>query len=352
MAGVSASLRVVTFSPFFSNRLTSPGDRSEPCHPRTRRIVRAKCSQEFQEIINKASKAAQCAGAAAMAAALLLTSPTQAIAEDLHVSTGSMCGDLALVPESSMVLKLEPGQNAFEDGTTGPFVMGGMTMKNFEPARYAGRWFEVASLKLGFSGQGQEDCHCTQGVYTFDEENRAIKVDTFCVHGSPTGYITGIRGKVQCVSDEDLAKLQTDVERMQMIQQKCFLRFPSIPFIPKQPYNVINTDYENYALVSGAKDTSFVQIYSRTPNPGQEFIDKYKRELGDLGFNASLIKDTPQDCEVMSMESLETMMARPGMEEAMTNRFPPLELTSSGLELNPFTSVFDTLKKLVQLYFK
>ena len=43
-----------------------------------------------------------------------------------------------------------------------PFVMGGMTAKNFNPARYAGRWFEVASLKRGFAGQGQEDCHCTQ----------------------------------------------------------------------------------------------------------------------------------------------------------------------------------------------
>lgn len=41
-------------------------------------------------------------------------------------------------------------------------MMRGMTAKNFDPARYAGRWFEVASLKQGFAGQGQEDCHCTQ----------------------------------------------------------------------------------------------------------------------------------------------------------------------------------------------
>lgn len=38
----------------------------------------------------------------------------------------------------------------------------GMTAKNFDPVRYSGRWFEVASLKRGFAGQGQEDCHCTQ----------------------------------------------------------------------------------------------------------------------------------------------------------------------------------------------
>lgn len=40
--------------------------------------------------------------------------------------------------------------------------MRGMTAKNFDPIRYSGRWFEVASLKRGFAGQGQEDCHCTQ----------------------------------------------------------------------------------------------------------------------------------------------------------------------------------------------
>lgn len=41
-------------------------------------------------------------------------------------------------------------------------VMRGMTADNFDPIRYSGRWFEVASLKRGFAGQGQEDCHCTQ----------------------------------------------------------------------------------------------------------------------------------------------------------------------------------------------
>jgi len=41
-------------------------------------------------------------------------------------------------------------------------MMRGMTAKNFDPIRYSGRWFEVASLKRGFAGAGQEDCHCTQ----------------------------------------------------------------------------------------------------------------------------------------------------------------------------------------------
>ncbi|KAH9607687.1 hypothetical protein KSS87_010950 [Heliosperma pusillum] len=32
-------------------------------------------------------------------------------------------------------------------------MMRGMTAKDFDPVRYAGRWFEVASLKRGFAGQ-------------------------------------------------------------------------------------------------------------------------------------------------------------------------------------------------------
>ncbi|PNX59151.1 apolipoprotein d, partial [Trifolium pratense] len=170
-------------------------------------------------------------------------------------------------------------------------MMRGMTAKNFDPIRYSGRWFEVASLKRGFAGQGQEDCHCTQavsiiawplrvesrtalynlsgqplcrqpflistitlgepsGVYTFDREKPAIQVDTFCVHGSPNGYITGIRGRVQCLSLEDMEKSETPLEMQEMIREKCFLRFPTLPFIPKLPYDVIATDYDNFALVS------------------------------------------------------------------------------------------------------
>lgn len=88
----------------------------------------------------------------------------------------------------------------------------------------------------------------------------SIQVDTFCIHGGPDGYITGIRGKVQCLSEEEKDKTQTDLERREMIKEKCFLRFPTLPFIPKEPYDVIATDYDNFAVVSGAKDKSFVQV--------------------------------------------------------------------------------------------
>lgn len=172
----------------------------------------------------------------------------------------------------------------------GKLMMSGMTAKNFDPVRYSGRWFEVASLKRGFAGQGQEDCHCTQvntchdltplcyyynfstnskgslnlqGIYMFDAQKPSIQVDTFCVHGGPDGYITGIRGKVQCLSEEETEKAETDLEKQEMIKEKCYLRFPTLPFIPKEPYDVIATDYDSFALVSGAKDKSFIQVRTK-----------------------------------------------------------------------------------------
>lgn len=93
------------------------------------------------------------------------------------------------------------------------------------------------------------------------------------------------------------------------------------------------------------------QIYSRTPNPGPEFIDKYKSYLANFGYDPTKIKDTPQDCEVMSNSQLAAMMSMSGMQQVLTNQFPDLELRRA-VQFDPLTSVFDTLKKLVELYFK
>lgn len=71
----------------------------------------------------------------------------------------------------------------------------------------------------------------------------------------------------------------------------------------------------------------------------------------NYGYDPSKIKDTPQDCEVMSNSKLAAMMSMSGMQQALTNQFPDLELKAP-IELNPFTSLFDTFKKLVELYFK
>lgn len=44
----------------------------------------------------------------------------------------------------------------------------------FSPMAYVGRWYEVASLKRGFAGEGQQDCHCTQVNVFFVSHHRII----------------------------------------------------------------------------------------------------------------------------------------------------------------------------------
>lgn len=67
---------------------------------------------------------------------------------------------------------------------------------------------------------------------------------------------------------------------------------PACP--PARPPAACRTDYSTFALVQGAKDRSFVQVYSRTPNPGPAFIAEKKQILRDLGYPVEEIVDTPQ----------------------------------------------------------
>lgn len=127
-----------------------------------------------------------------------------------------------------------------------------------------------------------------------------------------------------------------------------FFRFPQIPFIPPEPYDVIRTDYENYAIVQGAADRSFVQIYSRTPKPGKAFIEKQKKFLAKYGYPVDQIKDTPQDCEVIPDSTLTQMMGSQMMDTMLTNTAPESEV-EAGVRFEGPRNLFQSLKDLVQI---
>lgn len=85
----------------------------------------------------------------------------QSVASDFTLHQQNLC-QLASASDKAVkavTLPLDGGSN--EKGGN-LMMMRGMTAVDFDPVRYSGRWFEVASLKRGFAGQGQEDCHCTQ----------------------------------------------------------------------------------------------------------------------------------------------------------------------------------------------
>ena len=73
-----------------------------------------------------------------------------------------------------------------------------------------------------------------------------LDVSTFCVHGGPEGRLSGIQGEVTCANPlllRYLPEFESALEREEEIVEKCVLRFPAIPIIPAEPYDVVSTDY-------------------------------------------------------------------------------------------------------------
>jgi len=88
---------------------------------------------------------------------------------------------------------------------------------------------------------------------------------------------------------------------------------------------------------------SMLQIHSRTPNPGPAFIEKYKAYLANFGYIWSK-QNQGHPTRLWSyvhptVSLLPWCPCLAGMQKALTNEFPDLELRSS-VQFNPFTSVF------------
>lgn len=155
-----------------------------------------------------------------------------------------------------------------------------MLTGTLDPFKYSGAWYEVASHKAGFYGLGQYDCMDTRGIYEYDPDRDQFDVATQCRHLD--GRVSGIKGIVACPLSKSARGLAD-----------CTLRFPTAPYVPPATYRVLETDYSTYALVEGAGDRSFVQIYSRYPRPGMRFIEEKKKILKNWGYDPDLIHITP-----------------------------------------------------------
>lgn len=155
---------------------------------------------------------------------------------------------------------------------------------NFDPFKYSGAWYEVASHKAGFYGLGQHDCMDTRGLYEYDPDLDQLDVRTQCRHLD--GRISGIKAVAKCPPGKPARGLAD-----------CTLRFPTAPYVPPATYRILETDYESYALVEGAGDRSFVQIYSRYPMPGNRFIEAKTQLLKAWGYDPEMIHTTPVSVE-------------------------------------------------------
>jgi len=153
-------------------------------------------------------------------------------------------------------------------------------LNSFDLSRYLGRWYEIARAENVPFEKGD----CNQAEYTLNDDG-SIKV-----HNSE--FLQGER-------HEAVARANTtnDPFRLQVIGKSFLAKyFPG-------DYRVINTDYENFALIFSCADylvakVEFVWILSRTPQLSEEQVDSLKIYITEkLGYPAERLRLTNQSGE-------------------------------------------------------
>ncbi|TXK38139.1 lipocalin family protein [Pontibacter qinzhouensis] len=117
------------------------------------------------------------------------------------------------------------------------------TVASVDLNRYAGTWYEIASLPQRFT----KDCHCTTAQYT-PHPDGYVEVYNSCRQDSPTGDTKDVNGKAFPVEGSSNSKLKVQF---------------FWPF--KGDYWILDlADDYSYALV-GAPDRESLWILSRKP---------------------------------------------------------------------------------------
>ncbi len=146
------------------------------------------------------------------------------------------------------------------------------TVPFVDPARYAGTWFEIASIPQGFS----VGCQCTTATYGVIASD-LISVDNQCNLNSPTGPANTISGRAFVTPGTGNAKLEVEF-------------FP----IFRGAYWIIGlADDYSWALVGDPyRGSLFVLSRARTLDAGT--YGNITALATNLGFNVAALSLTPQ----------------------------------------------------------
>lgn len=159
-----------------------------------------------------------------------------------------------------------------------------IVMTLMDPFKFSGGWYEVASHKAGFSPLSGYTCMDSRGIYEYNPDTDEFDTQLGCRHLD--GKITSIKAIMRCPPAKGGAA-----------STSCSVRYPTAPYIQPSRFRVLATDYESYALVEGAEDKSFVQVFSRFPRPGNRFIEAKAEMLKAWGYDPTWLHMTPVTLE-------------------------------------------------------
>lgn len=147
-----------------------------------------------------------------------------------------------------------------------------MVVQNIDLERYAGKWYEIASL----SGRFQKGCQCTTSEYNLVIGKYYMQVINRCFRN---GKWSEIKGKAFFTPGSTEGKLKVQF----------FWPFRS-------DYWIIDlaTDY-SWAVVR-VPDFKYVWILCRKPQMDKTYYNKIILKLRNLGFNSELLHSTSQNC--------------------------------------------------------
>lgn len=145
----------------------------------------------------------------------------------------------------------------------------------FDSARYAGDWYEIASIPRSF----QNNCVCTRARYTMNSTSSGLRVLNTCNDRNPNGELRKIRGIAKNFDREKPGKLWVGFFWGLVWSQ----------------YWVVDlgADYD-FAVVSDARGRS-IWVLSRNPEMSPELYSEILMKLWSLGVDIDQIKPTPQD---------------------------------------------------------
>ncbi|WOI55055.1 lipocalin family protein [Palleronia sp. LCG004] len=145
--------------------------------------------------------------------------------------------------------------------------MGSIAM--FDPARFAGRWYEVASYPVPF----QAGCRNTQALYAVQPDG-TLSVENSCQ--GQDGALRRIEGEARPIGPGRLE-----------------VTFDTVPFL-SSPYWVLWVDESYRTAVVGVPSGRAGWILNRDPSIPPDRLEAAKTILAFNGYDLSRLRETPQ----------------------------------------------------------